>query len=143
MTTKKSASPKKEKLFHPSSRKAGQLARKAIRQTKLSNIHRERHKKHNASGTLSYSAVSSLKSFMLPLVDLYGFFYNSTPEQGVLTLGELHQLVRDLWLTRFDDELKNHRSDRRSGRPKSTREMKLEELILREAETYRTGMGII
>jgi len=77
------------------------------------------------------------------LVDLYGFFYNSIPEEGVLTLGELHQLVRDLWLTRFENELENHRSARRSGRPKSTKEMKLEELILREAETYRTGMGTL
>lgn len=50
MTTKKSASTK-EKIFHPSSRKAGQLARKAIRKTKISNIVNERHKKHNASGT--------------------------------------------------------------------------------------------
>jgi translation machinery-associated protein 16 len=58
-----------------------------------------------------------------------------------LTLGDLRQLVRDIWLTRFDEELESHRSARRSGRPKSTKEMKLEALKLREAETYRTGMG--
>jgi translation machinery-associated protein 16 len=141
MTTKKSASAKKEKLFHPSSRKAGQLARKAIRQTKLSNILHERHTKHNASGTSQVRLCNFWSVHLLLLVDLYGFFYNAIPEDGVLTLGELHQLVRDIWLTRFDAELESHRSARRSGRPKSTKEMKLEELMLREAETYRTGMG--
>lgn len=73
--------------------------------------------------------------------DLYGFFHHAMPEEGVLTLEELHQLVRDTWLTRFDEELECHRLARRSGRPKSTKEMRLEELKLREAETYRTGMG--
>jgi len=125
MTTKKSASAKKEKGFHPSSRKAGQLARKAIRQSKISNIVNDRHKRHNAT------------------VDLYGFFYHAIPPEGVLTLDDLHEIVRDVWLTRFDEELECHRSARRSGRPKSTKEMKLEEVKLREAETYRTGMEVI
>ena len=75
------------------------------------------------------------------LVDLYGFFYSAIPEEGILTLADLHELVRDVWLTRFDGELESHRSTRRPGRPKSTKETKLEELMLREAETYRTGMG--
>jgi translation machinery-associated protein 16 len=95
MTSKKSTSAKKEKLFHPSSRKAGQLARKAIRQTKLSSILHDRHKKHNTSGTSQIRLVFSTVVHALLLVDLYGFFFNAIPDEGVLTLGELRQLVQD------------------------------------------------
>ncbi|KAF9531780.1 hypothetical protein CPB83DRAFT_848715 [Crepidotus variabilis] len=118
-------SAKKEKVFHPSSRKAGQLARKALRKGKVGNLSSERHKKHNS------------------LVDQYGFFYHALPEEGELTLEELHHIVKDIWLTRFDDDLESERSARRKGRPKSTKETKLEELKLREAEVYRTGMEVI
>jgi translation machinery-associated protein 16 len=59
-----------------------------------------------------------------------------------MTLQDLHQLVQDIWLARLDEELGSLQSARRSGRPKCTREMKLEELKLREAEIYRTGMGL-
>jgi hypothetical protein len=59
----------------------------------------------------------------------------------VLTLPELHELVSDVWLTRHDEELEEEREARRKGRPKSTKEQKLEEGKLREAEEYRTGMG--
>lgn len=72
---------------------------------------------------------------------MFGFFYHSIPEEGVLTLEELHDLVRDLWLTRHDVELEEERAARRKGRPKSTKEQKLEEIKQREAEEYRTGMG--
>jgi hypothetical protein len=58
-----------------------------------------------------------------------------------LTLSELHDLVANVWLTRHDAELEEERTARRKGRPKSTREQKLEEIKLREAEEYRTGMG--
>lgn len=64
------------------------------------------------------------------------------PEEGVLTLEELHHIVQDIWLTRFDEELEHEKSIRRKGRPKSTKTMKLEEIKLRETEGYRTGMGI-
>jgi translation machinery-associated protein 16 len=60
----------------------------------------------------------------------------------VLTLPELHELVSDVWLTRHDAELEEEREARRKGRPKSTKEQKLEEGKLREAEEYRTGMGV-
>ena len=59
----------------------------------------------------------------------------------MLTLPELHELVSDVWLTRHDEELEEERAARRKGRPKSTKEQKLEEVKLREAEEYRTGMG--
>ena len=55
---------------------------------------------------------------------------------------DLHHIIRDIWLTRFDDELEAEKSARRKGRPKSAKEVKLEELKLREAEIYRTGMGM-
>lgn len=48
-----------------------------------------------------------------------------------------------MWLTRHDDELEQERAARRKGRPKSTKELKLEEIKLRESEEYRTGMGMI
>ena len=38
-------------------------------------------------------------------------------------------------------ELEQERTARRKGRPKSTKELKLEEIKLHEAEEYRTGMG--
>lgn len=74
-------------------------------------------------------------------VDIYGFFYHAMPEEGVLSLEDLHTIIREVWLTRYDEELESERAARRKGRPKSAKEMKLEELKLREAETYRTGMG--
>jgi hypothetical protein len=67
MTSSKSTklgSAKKENIFHPSSRKAGQISRKAIRQTKLSNILSEKNKKHNASGTSSNFSVTGSGVFM-------------------------------------------------------------------------------
>jgi translation machinery-associated protein 16 len=75
--------------------------------------------------------------------DFYGFFFHAIPEghSTVLTLPELHQLVSDVWLTRHDAELEEERAARRKGRPKSTKEQKLEEAKFREAEEYRTGMG--
>jgi len=119
------APTKKEKIFHPSSRKADQLARKSLRKGRLVTLVNDRHKKQSS------------------MVNLYGFFHHAIPDEGVLTLEELHHIVRDIWLTRFDDELESERSARRKGRPKSTKEMKLEDLKLREAETYRTGMEVI
>ncbi|KAF4610996.1 hypothetical protein D9613_006864 [Agrocybe pediades] len=123
--TDKSKTEKKEKLHHPSSRKAGQLARHALRKGKLGNLHTKRHAKQNS------------------MVDFYSFFYHACPEQGVLSLEELHHIVRDVWLTRFDEELETERAARRKGRPKSVKELKLEENKLREMEIYRTGMEVI
>ncbi|KAG6916123.1 hypothetical protein DXG01_008354 [Tephrocybe rancida] len=119
------SAPKKEKLFHPSSRKADQLARKALRKGKLGNLATKRGQKHHS------------------LVDVYGFFFHALPEEGALTLPELHAIVQDIWLTRFDEELEQERAARRKGRPKSAKEIKLEEIKLRESDEYRTGMEVI
>jgi translation machinery-associated protein 16 len=74
-------------------------------------------------------------------VDVYGFFFHAMPESGVLTLEELHSIVKDVWLTRHDVGLEEERVTRRKGRPKSMKEAKLEEIKLRAEEEYRTGMG--
>ncbi|KAF8920523.1 translation machinery-associated protein 16, partial [Mucidula mucida] len=116
---------KKEKVYHPQSRKAGQLARKALRKGKMGSQASVRGKKHHH------------------LADVYNFFYSCLPETGELCLDELHAIVRDIWLTRHDDELSEEQAARRKGRPKSVKEAKLEEVKLRESEEYRTGMEVI
>ncbi|KAH9852187.1 hypothetical protein C2E23DRAFT_827847 [Lenzites betulinus] len=124
--SKKSSGGKKEKVFHPQSRKAGQLARVQLRKSKLVEHARERYKKHGSQ------------------VNIYSFFFHALPpEGGVLSLDELHYVVRDVWLARHDMEIEAERSARRKGRPKSTKEAKLEELQLREKELYRTGMEVV
>ncbi|KAL0953678.1 hypothetical protein HGRIS_004876 [Hohenbuehelia grisea] len=115
---------KKEKVHHPESRKAGQLARHAIRKGKMGNLATKRGKKQNS------------------LQDVYGFFYHALPDEGVLTLEELHAVIRDIWLTRHDEELEEERAARRKGRPKGVKELKLEDIKLREDDIYRTGMEV-
>ncbi|KAI0923776.1 hypothetical protein AcW1_006647 [Taiwanofungus camphoratus] len=124
-TGKGATKDKKEKLFHPQSRKAGQLVRTQFRKTKLSELARARSKKQGSQ------------------IDVFSFFYHAIPSEGVLTLEDLHTIVRDIWLTRFDAELEAERASRRKGRPKSVKEQKLEEMKLREAEEYRTGIEVI
>ena len=76
------------------------------------------------------------------LVDKFVFFFHAIPPDRVaLTLEELHSLIRDIWLTRHDSQLEDECLARRKGRPKSTKEMKLEALKEAELEEYRTGMG--
>lgn len=49
---------KKEKVFHPASRKAGQLARHALRKGKLGNLATKRNQKHHSLGvTLCQSSI--------------------------------------------------------------------------------------
>jgi len=124
--TMKAAKPqKREKLFHPQSRKADQLVRAQHRKSKLADLARSRIKKFGTQA------------------DLYGFFYPAIPAEGVLTLEDLHTIIRDVWLPRLDSELEEERVARRKGRPKSVKEQKIEELQLRESEEYRTGLEVI
>ena len=158
-TKKPQKAAKKEKVFHPESRKAGQLARKQIRKSKLAGQASNRAKLHSSKGKLRQlfnfrlilrdSSYFFSIPFPLPFfltADFYGFFFHAIPpkdsERGnVLSLSELHELVADVWLTRHDAELEDERAARRKGRPKSTKEQKLEQVQLCEAEEYRTGMG--
>jgi translation machinery-associated protein 16 len=136
---KKTSGGKKEKVFHPSSRKAGQLARQALRKEKLQNLKTKRKEKDGTLGS-SNSLSQTMKTDQV-LADVSGFFYHSLPDEGVLTLEELHELIRDVWLTRNDDELAAEQASRRKGRPKSKKELDLEDIKSRESEQYRTGLG--
>jgi hypothetical protein len=51
-TPKSTSRPKKEKVFHPDSRKAGQLNRVQLRKVKLADAASKRTKKHSAQGAL-------------------------------------------------------------------------------------------
>ncbi|KAH9962639.1 hypothetical protein BC827DRAFT_1285547 [Russula dissimulans] len=139
-TKKPAKSAKREKIFHPESRKAGQLARKQLRNSKLAA---------QASSAQSYTQPRASSSINLlggrpQTPDFYGFFFHAIPEEhgSVLSLPELHSLVSDVWLARHDTEQEEERAARRKGRPKSAKEQKLEEVKLREAEEYRTGMEV-
>ncbi|KAJ7623276.1 hypothetical protein FB45DRAFT_925145 [Roridomyces roridus] len=121
---------KKEKVFHPDSRKAGQLARNALRKGKLGNLRTKRTKKAST------------------LLEMYKFFHAALPppimedsENEALTLPQLH-MISQAWVARNDEVLAEERATRRPGRPKSAREMRIEEVRLREQETYRTGMEV-
>jgi translation machinery-associated protein 16 len=81
-----------------------------------------------------------LKLFYSP-VDKYTFFFYAMPPEGTMSLKDMHDLIRDVWLARHDQELQTEQAARRKGRPKSMREMKLEEINLQESEEYRTGIG--
>ncbi|KAF9820579.1 hypothetical protein IEO21_01282 [Rhodonia placenta] len=129
--SKKSTAQKKEKLFHPQSRKAGQLARVQHRKDKLTDLARARVGKRRSQVLSTISA------------DIYSFFYKALPPEGVLSLEELHLIVRDIWMSRFDSEIEEEKNARRKGRPKSVKEQKLEEIKLREAEEYRTGLEVV
>lgn len=72
---------------------------------------------------------------------IYGFFYHALPPEGELTLEELHFVMRDIWLARFDQEIEAEKAVRRKGRPKSIKEQKLEDQKSLETELYRTGIG--
>lgn len=85
--------------------------------------------------------MTSAQYILCAIADVYGFFYHAIPETGALTLSELHAVVRDVWLTRHDEDLEAERAARRPGRPKSAREVRLEDQQFREAEEYRTGLG--
>lgn len=138
--TAKAASVKKEKIFHPGSRKASQLARAQLRKDKVAGAASKRSKRHSAKREDSGPEVFWRLKDRAP-VDLYGFFYHAMPPEGVLTLPELHEIVRDVWLTRHDVELEQEKAQRRKGRPPSAKEQKLQEMKVREAEDYRTGIG--
>ncbi|GJJ11274.1 hypothetical protein Clacol_005506 [Clathrus columnatus] len=115
----------KEKIFHPQSRKAGQLERVQLRKAKLVSAAQKKVKRESAK------------------VDRFVFFYHAiAPEVDALSLEELHTIVRDIWLKRHDEELEQEKTLRRKGRPKSVNQLRLEEIILQEREEYRTGFEV-
>jgi len=123
--SKEPQSKKKEKLFHPQSRKAGQLERKQLRVAKLQDAAAKKvYKDHN-------------------IVDRHAFFFHALPpEAEALSLAQVHDVVR-MWLTRNDEEIEQEGTVRRKGRPPSTKELKLTQLREFEVEEYRTGMEVL
>jgi len=116
---------KKEKLFHPHSRKASQLERASLRKTKLATASTKRSRK------------------TINKVDRVQFFYHCLPANvPSLSLPELHVIVQKLWLTRHDSDIEIEQAARRKGRPKSTKETKLLEIKLQDQEEYRSGIEL-
>jgi len=92
---------------------------------------------------IAWYVVPSILPFCANIIsaDVYAFFFYALPESGALSLPDLHQLIRDVWLTRLDDEIAQEIAARRQGRPKTTKQQKLEDRKAVETELYRTGMG--
>ncbi|KLO08049.1 hypothetical protein SCHPADRAFT_917036 [Schizopora paradoxa] len=121
--TAKSAT--KEKIFHPKSRKAGQVERAQLRKAKLEGAAGKRAKRNHSQ------------------IDKYVFFYHAMPpECEAMSLEELHAVIRDVWLTRHDMELNEEIKNRRKGNPKSAKQSRLENFKAIEAEEYRTGLEV-
>jgi len=123
---KETAIKKKEKLFHPLSRKAGQLERKQLRSAKL----------RIADSKRSHKVAIS--------VDRHSFFVHSLPpEVECLSLPELHEIVQRVWLARHDTDIETERATRRKGRPPSAKEVNLVKIKESECEEYRTGLEVL
>ncbi|CAH7672074.1 hypothetical protein BY996DRAFT_6412878 [Phakopsora pachyrhizi] len=107
--------------LHPHSRRAKQLTRVGLRCDKLSHEKKERRKIEN-------SKVNRLLWFSLSL----------DPDLSSISLPELHKLL-ELYLNRNTDQLESERSERRTGRPKSMIQERIELELERESEEYSTG----
>ncbi|KAG9102922.1 hypothetical protein FRC06_000801, partial [Ceratobasidium sp. 370] len=113
----------KDKVFHPQSRKAGQIERAQLRKNKLAD----------ASGKRAKNLTSK--------ADRYAFFFHALPpDVSTMTLPEIHEIIRTVWLARHDSLLEAERVQRRPGRPQSARELVLLEMKLQDEEAYRTGL---
>jgi hypothetical protein len=83
-TEKPQKAAKKEKVFHPESRKAEQLARKQLRKSKLTGQASKRKKLHSAKGKLSEATNRSFNSiptfFLQPIfTDFSSTLYPMNP----------------------------------------------------------------
>ncbi|CEL61846.1 hypothetical protein RSOLAG1IB_04596 [Rhizoctonia solani AG-1 IB] len=117
--------PAKEKVFHPQSRKAGQLERSQLRKSKLADASSKRGKN------------------LVAKADRYAFFFHALPpDVPSLSLPEVHDIIQSVWLTRHDGALEAERASRRPGRPPSARELALLEMKRQDEEVYRTGLTI-
>lgn len=77
------------------------------------------------------------------IVDLSSFFYHAIPPEGTLSLEDLHMIIRDIWLCRFDSDLESEKTSRRKGRPKSTKEQKIEEQKNTRNRAVQDGYGYV
>ncbi|KAF8641268.1 hypothetical protein AX16_010098 [Volvariella volvacea WC 439] len=60
---------------------------------------------------ISRSQVARIKK----IADMHEFWYHALPEEGVLTLDDLHQIVQETWLTRFDEDLEAQKNSEAKG----------------------------
>ncbi|KAH7335307.1 hypothetical protein B0J17DRAFT_630381 [Rhizoctonia solani] len=117
--------PAKEKVFHPQSRKAGQLERSQLRKAKLADASSKRGKN------------------LVAKADRYAFFFHAiSPDVPSFSLPEIHDIIQSVWLVRHDGPLEAEKSSRRPGRPPSARELALLEMKRQDEEVYRTGLTI-
>ncbi|KAJ1306788.1 hypothetical protein OPQ81_007774 [Rhizoctonia solani] len=124
-TNKPGKKPNKEKVFHPQSRKAGQLERTQLRKAKLANASSKRGKN------------------LVTKADRYAFFFHALPpDVSALSLPEIHDIIQSVWLARHDESLEAEQSSRRPGRPPSARELALLEMKRQDEEVYRTGLTL-
>jgi len=139
----KNAGKVKEKILHPSSRKAGQQERASLRKSKLATASAKRSQKQIEKGKLilCQSAYQTLNVGLLA-ADSVGFWFHALPPDSLaLTLEEIHTLIRDVWLHRFDEAIHSEESSRRKGRPPSKREVELRALKTQAEQEYRSGVG--
>ncbi|KAG9041276.1 hypothetical protein FS837_012475 [Tulasnella sp. UAMH 9824] len=114
-----------EKLFHPQSRKAAQLERAHLRKHKLTSAKSKRGKVQNDRN------------------DRFVFFHHALPSDvPALTLPEVHEIIKDVWLHRHDVAIAEEAATRRKGEPRSSKEDKLLAAKKADEEEYRTGLEI-
>ncbi|KAF7308610.1 hypothetical protein HMN09_00710300 [Mycena chlorophos] len=115
---------KPSKIQHPDSRVAAQQVRKAVRKDRLADLR------------------SKAKSKTSTRLEFYAFIHARLgPESATLTLPEMHTILH-AWVSRHDAEISAEHAARRKGRPKSAKEVRLEEVRLREQENYKSGIEI-
>lgn len=132
----------KEKVFHPQSRKAGQLERAQLRKHKLADASNKRGKNLVSKGEPKHNQASEHLNDTRPAADRYAFFFHALPpDVPSLTLPEIHEIIQTVWLVRHDSLLKDEQAQRRPGRPQSARELALLEMKLQDEEAYRTGLS--
>lgn len=133
----------KEKLFHPQSRKAAQLERAHLRQHKLTSAKSKRGKVQNErSWSFRFPFSGDHHANDMSVDDRFVFFHHAlTSDVPSLTLPEIHDIIKDVWLHRHDVAIAEEAATRRKGEPRSSKEDKL--LAAKEAdkEEYRTGLG--
>ncbi|KAG8991024.1 hypothetical protein FRB90_001489 [Tulasnella sp. 427] len=75
--------------------------------------------------------------------DRFVFFHHALPpDVPALTLSEVHEIIRDVWLKRHDVAIAEEAATRRKGEPRSSKEDKLQAAKEAEAEEYRSGLEI-
>ncbi|KAG8893606.1 hypothetical protein FRB99_001853, partial [Tulasnella sp. 403] len=138
-----SKSSPKEKVFHPQSRKAAQLERAHLRKNKLGDAKTKRSRIQVEKSTSTALSPGPRIAHVVITVDRFVFFQHALPSDvESLSLSEVHETIRDIWLHRHDKQLAEEQARRRKGEPRSAKEDKILAQIEMEKEEYRTGLEI-